>query len=204
MHYRNTFYPGTPSLDEAQAMRVGPDLAINDVHITVPTERTYSITGKVLSGVGQPHLKNAEVTYERVDEAGYTFEAAGQTVQLTADHSFTFSSLYSGDYTLGVKKVVQNRMTDLGFASVRIVDSNVRADVEVGRVAEVHGRTQGPEGLSLTGKKITLETWAFIYCISPPHWMAADASRSRISHRESSGRDAFGKTAISQSRSQMA
>jgi hypothetical protein len=171
MHYRNTFYPGTPSLDEAQALRIGPDLATNDVHITVPTERTYSITGKVLTGVGQPTLKDAEVSCERVDASGFTFETAGQTVQLAADHSFTFSPLYSGDYTLSVKKVVQGRLTDLGFASVRIVDSNVRADIEIGRAAEVHGRVQGSERFSVTGKKITLEIFGsgfYLLHQSPP------------------------------------
>src|SRR5216684_2204181 len=81
MHYRNTLYPETPSLDEAQALRVGPDLATNDIRFTVPTERTYAITGKVLTGVGQPALKDAEVSCERVDAAGYTF-AAESAVQL--------------------------------------------------------------------------------------------------------------------------
>src|SRR6266853_6776192 len=139
MHYRNTLYPETPSLDEAQALKVGPELATNDIRFTVPTERTYAITGKVLSGVGRAALKDAEVSCERIDKAGYTYDAAGETVQLESDRSFKFSSLYPGDYTLSVKKVVQDRLTYLGFASVRIVDSNVRADVEVGRAAEVHG-----------------------------------------------------------------
>jgi len=139
MHYRNTLYPGTPSLDEAQALRVDPDLATNDIRFTVSTERTYTITGKVLTGVGQRALKDAEVSCERVDAAGYTFEAAESTVRLEGDLSFKFSSLYAGDYTLSVKKVIRDRMTALGFASVRIVDSNVHADVEVGRKKAVCG-----------------------------------------------------------------
>ena len=158
MHYRNTFFPGSPTLDEAQALKVGPELATNDIRFTVPTERTYAITGKVLSGVGSVALKDAEVSCERIDTAGYTYEAAGETVQLDSDHSFKFPSLYPGDYTLSVKKIVQGVQADLGFASVRIVDSNVRANIEVGRAAEVHGRVQvGSQGLAVTGKKITLE-----------------------------------------------
>src|SRR6266550_5784716 len=99
MHYRNTLYPGTASLDEAQALRVGPDLATNDIRFTVPTERTYTITGKVLTGMGQRALKDAEVSCERVDAAGYTFEAAESTARLEGDLSFKFSSLYAGDYS---------------------------------------------------------------------------------------------------------
>jgi hypothetical protein len=159
MHYRNTFYPGTPSLDEAQGLKVGPETTANDIRFTVPTERTYSITGKVLSGVERPALKDAEVSCERVDAAGYTFEAAGQTVLLESDHSFKFSSLSPGDYRLSASIVKQGVRADLGFASARIVDSNVRADVEVGRAAEVHGKVQAPHGLPVTGKQITLETF---------------------------------------------
>jgi hypothetical protein len=159
MHYRNTFYPGTPSLDEAQALKVGPEVTTNDVHLTVAAERTYSITGKVLSGVSPAALKDIEVSCDRADAAGYTFSGAGQSVQLESDHSFKFSSLYPGDYTLTAKKVNEGRMTDLGFVSVRMVDSNVRANIEVGRAAEVRGRVGAPQGLAVTGKKITLETF---------------------------------------------
>src|SRR5260370_34126369 len=159
IHYRNTFYPGTPSLDEAQALKVGPEATTNDVHFTVATERTYSITGKVLSGVGSAALKDTEVSCDRADAAGYTFSGAGQSVQLESDHSFKFSSLYPGDYTLTAKKENHGRMTDLGFASVRIVDSNVRANIEVGRAAEVRGRVGAPQGLAVTGEKIALETF---------------------------------------------
>jgi hypothetical protein len=171
MHYRNTFFPGSPSLDEAQALKVGPGLATNDIRFTVPTERIYAITGKVLSGVGGVALKDAEVSCERTDAAGYTFEAAGGTVQLESDHSFKFSSLYPGDYTLSVKRIVQGVLTDLGFASVRIVDSNVHANIEVGRAAEVYGRVQGSQGLAVIGKKITLEIFGsgfYLLHQSPP------------------------------------
>jgi len=157
MHYRNTFYPGTSSLDEAQVLKVDPESTTNDIRFIIPTERTYAITGKVLSGVGRPALKDVEVSCERVDAAGYTFEAAGQTVQLESDHSFKFSSLYPGDYTLSAKHVNQGTLADLGFTSVRIVDSSVRADIEVGRAAEVHGRVQASQEFSMTGTKITLE-----------------------------------------------
>lgn len=158
--YRNTFYPGTSSLDEAQVLKVGPELATNDIRFTVPTERTYAITGKVLSGVGRPTLKDAEVSCQRVDAAGYTFRAAGQTVRVESDHSFKFSPLPPGDYTLSVKTVDAGVEKELGFASVRVVDSNLHANIEVGRAAEVRGSVQSPQGLSLAGKRITLETFA--------------------------------------------
>jgi uncharacterized protein (DUF2141 family) len=160
MQYRNTFYPGVSALDEAQVLRVGPELTTNDARFTVPTEGTYAITGKVLSGAGPATLKDAEVSCERTDAAGYTFsEATGQTLKLESDHSFKLSPLAPGDYTLRVKTVNTGVEKDLGFASVRVVDSNVRANIEVGRAAEVRGSVEAPQGLSVAGKRITLETF---------------------------------------------
>jgi len=37
VQYRNTFYPGTSSLDEAQVLKVEPGVTSNDVRFTVPT-----------------------------------------------------------------------------------------------------------------------------------------------------------------------
>jgi uncharacterized protein (DUF2141 family) len=160
VQYRNTFYPGTSSLDEAQVLKVGPQLTTNDVRLTVPTEGTYAITGKVLSGAGRPPLKNAEVSCERTDAAGYTFsEAVGPTVAMESDHAFKCSPVSPGDYTLSLKTVDTGVEKELGFASVRVVDSNVRANIEVGRAAEVRGSVEGPQGFSLAGKLITLEAF---------------------------------------------
>ncbi len=159
VQYRNTFYPGTSSLDEAQVLKVGPELTTNDIRFTTPTERNYSITGKVLSGVGRPALKDAEVSCKRVDAPGYTFGSARESVQMESDYSFKFSSLPPGDYTLIVRTVDAGVANDLGFASVRVVDSNVQANIDIGRAAEVHGSVEAPQGLSLAGKRITLETF---------------------------------------------
>jgi len=160
VQYRHTFYPGTSSLDQAQVLKVGPELTTNDVRFTVPTEGTYAITGKVLSGGGRPTLKDAEVSCERTDAAGYTFsDGVGQTVQMESDHSFKLSPLPPGDYTLSVRTVDAGVVNEQGFASVRVVDSNVHANIEVGRAAEVRGSVDAPQGLSLAGKRITLETF---------------------------------------------
>jgi hypothetical protein len=160
MHYRNTLYPGTSSLDEAQQLKVGPELTINDIRFTVPTERNYTITGKVLTGVGGAKLKDAEVSCESVDASGYTFGSAEETVRLEPDRSFKFSALPPGDYTLSVKTNNAGVATELGFASVRVADSNVQANIELGRAVEVHGSVDAPQGVSLAGKRITLEIFA--------------------------------------------
>jgi Carboxypeptidase regulatory-like domain len=167
MQYRNTFYPGASSLDEAQELKVGPELTNNDIRFTVPTERNYVVTGNVIPEVRPQTLKDAEVSCERVDAAGYTFSnAAGKTVQMESDHSFKFASLSPGDYTLSVREVDAGVVNNFGFASIRVVDSNVHANIEVGRAAEVRGSVEAPRGLSLSGKLITLETfWSGFYLL---------------------------------------
>jgi hypothetical protein len=160
MQYRNTFYPGTPAMDEAQVVKVGPEASANDIRFTVPTEGNYAIKGKVISAKARPALKDAEVSCERVDAAGYTFGPIGDNVQLESDHSFKCSSLAPGDYRLKVKTVDPAGVEhELGFASVRVVDSNVNADIEIGRAAEVRGSVEMPTNLSPEGKRITLETF---------------------------------------------
>ncbi len=159
MQYRNTFYPGTPALDEAQVVKVGPEATTNDIRFTVPTERNYAITGKVISADVRPALKDAEVSRERVDAAGYTFGPVGDNVRLESDHSFKCSSLAPGDYRLKVKTTDAGVEHELGFASVRVVDSNVNADIEVGRAAEVRGSVEMPAAFSPAGMRITLETF---------------------------------------------
>ncbi|MGA9545264.1 MAG: carboxypeptidase-like regulatory domain-containing protein [Candidatus Sulfotelmatobacter sp.] len=160
MQYRNTFYPGTPAMDEAQVVKLGPEASANDIRFTVPTEGNYAITGKVISAEARPALKGAEVSCERVDAAVYTFGPVGDNVQVEADHSFKCSSLAPGDYRLKVKTVDTAGVEhELGFASVRVVDSNVNADIEIGRAAEVRGGVETPAGLSPEGKRITLETF---------------------------------------------
>ncbi|MGC2226294.1 MAG: carboxypeptidase-like regulatory domain-containing protein, partial [Candidatus Sulfotelmatobacter sp.] len=175
--YRNTFYPGTPALDEAQVVKVGPEATTNEVRFTVPTERNYAITGKVISEA-RPALKDAEVSCERADAAGYTFGPIGDNVRLESDHSFKCSSLAPGDYTLRVKITDGGFERELGFASVRVTDSNVNADIEIGRAAEVRGSVEMPPGLSPAGKRITLETsgQAFIFSIELRAPMLADDS----------------------------
>jgi len=159
VQYRNTFYPGTPALDEAQVVKVGPEATTNDIRFTVPTEGNYAITGKVISAKASPALKDAEVSCERVDAAGYTFGPIGDNVRLESDHSFKCSSLAPGDYMLSVRTTDAGVEHKLGFASVRVADASANADIEIGRAAEVRGSVEMPAGLSPAGKRITLETF---------------------------------------------
>jgi len=157
--YRNTYYPGTAFLDEAQVLQVSPLGGANDLRFTIPIEKTYSITGKVVAGAGPSREKVEQIECKERSREGYTFETGQETAQIEPDGSFEISRLPPGEYTLIAEAINRGVQSDLGFASVRIVDSDVRANLEIGRAAEVRGKAEGPQGLSLVGKQITLETF---------------------------------------------
>ena len=106
----------------------------------------------------------------------YTFGPIGDNVQLESDHSFKCSSLAPGDYRLKVKTVDTAGVEhELGFASVRVVDFNVSADIEIGRAAEVRGSVEMPTGFSPAGKRITLETfWSGFHLLHQAPGIDAD------------------------------
>lgn len=156
MQYRNTFYPGTSSLDEAQPMYVRPE-GSNDLQFTVPTERTFTITGKVLAK--SPLERAEEVRYVARDTEGYMFSSEADFAQIEPDGTFKTLPLPPEDYTLSAQVIRRGVQTELGYASVRIVDSNVHADVEIGRGIEVRGKVEGPQAFPLQGTEIALQTF---------------------------------------------
>lgn len=154
MQYRDTYYPGTPSLEEAQALQVSGD-GTSEAEFTVPSQRTYSISGKVQQRVGEARVEFIE--WRAHDAEGYVFSMNADTAEVRADGSFKISQLPPGEYTLTAR--VANKENELGYASVGIVDSDVSANVEIGRVAEVRGKVEAPQGLSMAGKEIALQSF---------------------------------------------
>ncbi|HXY15430.1 MAG TPA: carboxypeptidase-like regulatory domain-containing protein, partial [Terriglobales bacterium] len=157
MQYRNTYYPGTSSLDEAQVLHLTPE-GINAIQFAVPTERTFTIAGKVLAK--SPRDRAEEVRYVGRDTEGYGFSTTGLGfAQVAPDGSFKTPPLPPGDYTLSADVTREGVQTELGYASVRIVDSDEHADIQIGHAIDVRGRAEAPQAFSLGGTKIALETF---------------------------------------------
>jgi hypothetical protein len=58
MHYRNTFFPGSPALDEALALKVGPELATNGYFALDSPERHADIAERVSVGPSTTQVVN--------------------------------------------------------------------------------------------------------------------------------------------------
>jgi hypothetical protein len=157
MQYRDTYYSGTKSLDEAQVLHLTPD-GISGIQFAVPTERTFTIVGKFLGK--SPQDRADEVRYVAQDAEGYEFSTTGVGfAQVAADGSFKTPPLPPGDYLLSADVTREGVETELGYASVRVVDSDEHADIQIGHAIEVRGSVETPQSFSPQGTKIALETF---------------------------------------------
>jgi hypothetical protein len=161
LQYGDTYYPGTSALSDATLLEVNPEVEANDIHFSVATEKTFTVKGKVVNGGKGSQPKPTEIHFTKQSDAEQMFGPGGVTIG--PDGSFELHGLSSGEYTLTAMTTRNGREVDEGYASVRIVDSNVRAIIEVGRATEVRGKVEAPSGLSLAGKQITLESNSSVY-----------------------------------------
>lgn len=159
--FRDTYFPGTALLDEAQRIEIASGAETNAVRFSVATEKTFSITGRILGAEKSGPLKPSEIRVTKRSDAEQMWRDAGNAL-LAPDGSFAIPRLPPGDYTLAaVAFAVQGDLAqevDAGFASVRISESNVRADIELGRAAEIRGKVAAPPGFSFAGMQIILES----------------------------------------------
>lgn len=158
LQYRDTYYPGTASLDEAVAIEVRPGEETENIRIAVATEKTYSVTGAVVAMTSNSASKPSEIEFEKQDGTEPMLGRGGTSIG--PDGSFSVRPLPPGEYTFSAVEIKSRRVTD-GFASVRIVDSNVRVNIPIGRAGEVRGKIRGKvdaAGFSSARRQITLES----------------------------------------------
>jgi hypothetical protein len=161
LQYRDTYYPGTSALSDATLLEVNPEVEANDVHFSVATEKTFTVSGKVVNGGKGAQPKPTEVHFTKQSDAEQMFGPGG--VAIDANGSFELHGLSPGEYTLTAMTTSNGWELEEGYASVRIVDSNIRANIEVGRASEVRGKVEAPAALSLAGKKIILQASSSVY-----------------------------------------
>ena len=98
MSYAPTYYPGTGSVTEAQAVSldVGAEASVSFALRPVVTAR---ITGTVLSSTGAP-LSNARVVLTAANSPGMPAAAFGSGGRVQRDGTFTLVNVAPGSYTL--------------------------------------------------------------------------------------------------------
>jgi hypothetical protein len=164
LRYRDAYYPGTALFAEAEPVEAKPGSETNNIRIPVATEKIYSITGAVVGKGKAAELKHSEasVSFTKRSDAEQMFgdNSNTGTTMLGPDRSFTIRRLSPGEYTLTAvtDDLDEGRAIDEGYAFVRIVDSDTRVNIEIGRSAELRGNVKAPQGFSSAGEQIILET----------------------------------------------
>lgn len=64
-----------------------------------------------------------------------------------------------GQYTLSAGVTHQGVRSDVAYASVHIVDSDVRVDLEIGHAAAVYGKVEAPQAFPLQDIQIAVQTY---------------------------------------------
>ena len=98
--YAPTYYPGTPSIGEAQRLTLTVGQTLNDLAITMVPARTARITGVALNSQGRPMTSGNIIVGQRntgVAGGGFFVSMGGL---IRPDGSFSLSGLAPGDYTL--------------------------------------------------------------------------------------------------------
>jgi uncharacterized protein (DUF2141 family) len=168
LQYRGTYYPGTANPDEALSVDVRPGEETGNIRIRVATEKTYTVRGAVVGMPSNPALKPTDIQIEKRDGSPPMFGGTGMSID--PDGTFTFRQLSPGEYTLTASadetKTSENheeyhQQVNEGFAIAQIIDSNVRADIQIGRGGQIHGKIQGMAdvpGFPSARWQITLES----------------------------------------------
>jgi carboxypeptidase family protein len=156
LQYRETYYPGTALLDDAQALDVGPGEENSSIRISLATERTYTVWGTIVDPGQDAARRASDVEALKRADAEQTWGPGG--VSIARDGSFTIRRVSPGDYTLIASAVDAGRRATAGFGWIQVVNADVHATIELGRAGEVRGRIAEAQRLSSEGRRIVLES----------------------------------------------
>jgi hypothetical protein len=95
--YAPTYYPGTPNIGEAQAVKVGVGETASEITVMLTPTRTARISGVALDGDGKPLSSGMVMLIQR---SGAGMFMGGPGAQIHADGSFSVGGLAPGEYVL--------------------------------------------------------------------------------------------------------
>jgi hypothetical protein len=98
--YATTYYPGTPSLSEAQRITIGVGQETSNIVFSLSPARTARITGRVLSSDGNP-AAGVFLSVRQESPDGMMFGGGGARTR--PDGTFELSGITPGDYSIDVQ-----------------------------------------------------------------------------------------------------
>ncbi|HEY4837969.1 MAG TPA: carboxypeptidase-like regulatory domain-containing protein, partial [Candidatus Acidoferrales bacterium] len=155
------YYPGATSIENAQPLKVTGGNEVSGIRFSVIAAPTYSVSGNIVdtSGSGGPKQYNVALMHMT------GFDTAPNVASSTGG-SFIIRGATSGEYlvwatAVQTKPVVQTKgpLHEIaGFTTVRVPDSDVRANITVSYGADVSGKiiVENSTGQSVNGIGIGL------------------------------------------------
>jgi hypothetical protein len=160
--FRSTYYPGTPTTENAQKVKVRAGGETGGVRFSLSRQSTYSISGMILDPTAATIPKRYFISpgYVGTGTLGLTPPAPNP------DGTFVIPGVPSGEYVLWAFALMTGPATDaerqLHFSSggkiIEVLDNDVHADVQIGPRGEVDGRVviENSSGQSVSGVGVTL------------------------------------------------
>lgn len=161
--FRESYYPGTTSLANAQAIRVtsGSETS-SGIRLRVTNEPAYTISGTIedpeATGKAPPRRYDTEIARRGELRRILPFDGSSET-------SFSKGRLSAGDYVVAVTAFDSApseegfaTISGAGYAYVQLVGADAHVNVEIGNSAEVRGKVavEGSQSLSVIGHYISL------------------------------------------------
>src|SRR5436309_8611602 len=98
--YAPTYYPGTPTVSEAQRLTIELGQTKTGIDVVLTPTRLARITGTAVDSDGKP-ITNAQIVVAQTGGGGISFISGGQ---FRPDGSYTISNLTPGEYSIGVRQ----------------------------------------------------------------------------------------------------
>jgi hypothetical protein len=99
--YAPTYYPGTPTVSEAQRLTIELGQTRAGIDVVLTPARLARITGTAVDSDGKPITNAQLLVAQTAGGGGISFISGGQ---FRPDGSFTISNLTPGEYSIGVRQ----------------------------------------------------------------------------------------------------
>jgi hypothetical protein len=160
--FRSTYYPGTPTTENAQKMKVRAGGETSGVRFSMSRQLTYSISGTIIDPTA------ARIPKRYFISPGYVGSGSLEVASIAPnpDGTFLIPGVPSGEYILWAFALMTGPATDaerqINFSSggriIQVSDNDVHADVQIGPRGEVDGKIviENSTGQSVSGVGVTL------------------------------------------------
>ena len=157
--YRETFYPNALSPQGAQRLHVASGSEIRGLRIQITAQAAHTISGKIVNTLDP----SATPTLQLFISASGVPVVMMQGRGVRPDGSFVVRGVPEGDYLLAARAMEPSkdpadgvgaaRDSGYGTAAVHVGDSDVKAEIEIGALAELRGTAvmEGTQPVSSLG-----------------------------------------------------